>query len=160
MEVVAEQVASQQFFAVEFEDVNTFRYMSIRFWKDKDLCRTFVRQSGLPASDLTGELGSLARLLSVTSTNADIVACSVCSVTFIQTINESVFFSRGVQSCFRFEKLNFATLMHKTSYSVFRRIDFVSVLQTLMISLRGSLTEKWVLGSPIRSKVSSLPCNV
>ena len=53
-----------------------FRSMSVRFWKDKELCWLFVCRSGLPTTDLTGELCSLVRLLSVTSTGADIVACS------------------------------------------------------------------------------------
>ena len=50
--------------------------MSVRFWKGNELCRVFVCRSALPTADLTGELGCLARLLSVFSTQVDIVACS------------------------------------------------------------------------------------
>ena len=44
--------------------------------------------------------------------------------------------------------------MHRTSYSVFGKIDF-SVLQALMVSLGGSLTEDWVMRSPELTKVSN-----
>ena len=68
---------------------------------------------------MTGELGSLARFLSAVSTRPDMVACWGCPVEFAKTIDQSEYFTQGVQSCFRFEHLSLARLMHKTSYSVF-----------------------------------------
>ena len=63
--------------------------------------------------------------------------------------------SQGVQSCFRFEQLSLPTLMHKSKYSVFGQIDFFPVLQALMVSLGGSLTEEWAMRSPELTKVST-----
>ena len=51
--------------------------MSIRFWKGDSLCKTFLCRSGIPSTGLSGKLGALSRLLSVVSTRADVVACSV-----------------------------------------------------------------------------------
>ena len=130
--------------------------MSVRFWKGNDLCHVFVCRSALPTADLTGELGCLARLPSVTSTQVDIVACSGHPVGLIQTINHSSVFSRGVQHCFRFDSLDLPPLMHKQSYSVFGKIDFFSVLRALLISLGNSQGETWTLKSPNLSRVSSL----
>ena len=48
--------------------------MSVRFWKGSELRRVFGCRSALPTADLTGEFGCLARLLSVTSSQVDIVA--------------------------------------------------------------------------------------
>ena len=80
-----------------------------RFWKGNELCRVFVCRSALPSADLTGELGCLARLLSVISTRVDIIACSGDPVGLIQTLNQSSFFNRGIQTCFRFDSLDLPT---------------------------------------------------
>ena len=122
--------------------------MSVKFWKESELCRVFVCRSSLTATDLTGELGSMSRLLSTVSTKPSIVACSGCHPDLARTIDESEFYIQEVQSCFRFEHLSLSRLMHKTSYSVFGKIDFFSVLQALVVSLGGSLVEDWVIRSP------------
>ena len=128
--------------------------MSVRFWKGEELCRVLVCRNGLPSSELTGELGSVSRLLSVVSTRTDIVGCSGCPVDLLSTIDQSLFFTRGLQSCFRFEQVDLPRLMHKLNYSVFGHIDFFSVLNGLVISLGGSLTTDWIQRSPELTRVS------
>ena len=130
--------------------------MTVKFWRGYELCRVFICRSSLPATDVTGELGSLARFLSAVSTQPDVVACSRCHVDFAKTKDQSDYFSQGVQCCFRFEQLSLPTLMHKSKYSVFGQIDFFSVLQALMVSLGGSLTEEWAMRSPELTRVSIL----
>ena len=154
MEDIATQVAATQHFSIEFEDQGTNRLMSLRFWKGSTLCRVFIGRSGLPTTGLTGALGSLARLLSVVSTHADIVACSGCPLDLVRAIDHHPSFPRGIQSCFRFEQLNLQHLMHKRCYSLFGRIDMFSVLQCLFVSLGGSTIEDWVLESPELTRVS------
>ena len=155
MEDIAEQVTSAQHFSIEFEDSGTDRLMFLRYWRETKLCTIFICRSALPAADLYGELGSLSRLLSVVSTDPDIVACSGCSVDYIRTIDQHHHsYSRGTQSCYRFESLDLQLLMHKFTYSVFGRIDMFSVLQCLLVSLGGSVTEDWVLESPELTRVS------
>ena len=155
MEDIAEQVFSAQHFSIEFEDSGTDRLMFLRYWRETKLCTIFICRSALPAADLSGELGSLSRLLSVVSTDPDIVACSGCSVDYIRTIDQHhQSYSRGTQSCYRFESLDLQLLMHKFTYSVFGRIDMFSVLQCLLVSLGGSVTEDWVLESPELTRVS------
>ena len=100
------------------------------------------------------ELGSLSRLLSVVSTAPDIVAISGCAVDLIKTVDHHPAYPRGVQSCFRFELLDLRTLMHKRNYSVFGHIDMFSVLQSLIVSLGGCLSEDWVSESPELVRVS------
>ena len=160
MNDLANQIATTQHFAIEFEDQGVNRLMSVKFWKDNTLCRVYVCRSGLPSSDLTGELGSLSRLLSVVSTKADIVACSGCPVELIQTIDNNVFFPRAVQSCFRFEHLQLQKMMHKPTFSVFGRIDFFSVLKCLVVSLGAASSEDWALQSPELARVSILSSNM
>ena len=156
MSELAEQIATTQCFAIEFENVGVNRLMSIKFWKGDSLCRVFVCRSGLPSADLTGDLGSISRLLSVVSTKADIVAYSGCPVELIQTIDHNEFFPRAVQSCFRFEQLQLQKMMHKPIYSVFGRIEFFSVLKCLIVSLGAATGEDWVLESPDLGQVSIL----
>ena len=154
MEDVAEQVCASQHFGVEFEKRGANRFMSLRFWKGAKLCRLFICRSGLTGAGLTEELGSLSRLLSVVSTAPDIVAISGCAVDLIRTVDHHPAYPRGVQSCFRFELLNLRTLMHKGNYSVFGHIDMFSVLQSLLVSLGGCLSEDWVSESPELVQVS------
>ena len=136
---MAEQVAATQCFGIEYERAGVNRLMSVRFWKGDSLCRVFACRSGLPFLDMTGELGSLSRFLSVVSTKTDIVACSGCPVELICTIDRCGLFSRAVQSCFRFEHLDLQTVMHKPTYSVFGPIDFFfgseKFLAVLMVAL-------------------------
>ena len=130
--------------------------MSLRFWKGREFYRVTVCRSGLPSSELTGELGYLAKLFSVVSTKADIVACSGCPADLLRTIDVMPTTTRAVQSCFRFSQLNLPHLMHKISYSVFGHIDFFSVLKGLVISLGSSLREDWVQRSTELVRVSVL----
>ena len=154
MSHLAEQTTAEQCFAIEFEDRGPNRYMTLRYWEGQNLHRVLICRSQLPATDLTGELGSLSRLLSVVSTKADIVACSGSSVDLLRTIDP--LFSRAVQSCFRFDQLNLSKKMHKTSYSVFGHIDFFSVLRGLVISLGGSHSEDWYQRSPELVQVNNV----
>ena len=156
MSDIAERVATEQCFAIQYEDKGTNRFMSVRFWKGQCICKVLVCRSELPASEPTGELGLLSRLLSVISTKADVVACSGSPADLIRTIDQAPTFVRGIQSCFRFERLDLLGLMHKTSYSVFGHIDFFSVLRGLMISLCGSPSKAWVQRSPELARVSVL----
>ena len=154
MSAVADQISILQCFALEFEDQGPNRFMSVRFWKGQYLCRVVACRSGLPTTDPTGEIGSVARLLSAISTKADVVACSGCPSILIRTIDEIPTSVRPVQSCFRFNQLDLSKLMHKKNYSVFGHIDFFSVLRGLIISLGGSTDEDWVQRSPVLAKVS------
>ena len=98
MSHLAEQITTEQCFAIEFEDWGPNRYMTVRYWEGQNLHRVLICRSQLPATDLTGELGSLSRLLSAVSTKADIVACSGSSVDLLRTVDYSPLFSRAVQS--------------------------------------------------------------
>ena len=106
MSDTAEHVATEQCFAIEFEDKGASRFMSLRNWKGQEICRVVLSRSGLPSTELTGELGSLDRLLSVVSTKADTVACSGCSAALVFFIDEIPASTRTVQSCFRFSQLD------------------------------------------------------
>ena len=154
---MAEQIAATQCVGLEYERAGVNRLMSVRFWKGDSLCKVFVCRSGLPTLDLTGELGSLSRFLSVVSTKADVVACSGCPVEMICIIDRCALFSRAVQSCFRFEHLDLQTMMHKHTYSVFGRIDFFSVLKSLLVSLGSATGEDWVMQSPELAQVGAFP---
>ena len=133
MRNIADQITAEQCFSVEFKEVDSYRFMSVRYWKNNVLSRVFVCRSGLLTTGISGEFESSSRLLSVTSPRRDLVACSGSPANLIRSIDLSEHFTRGVQSCHRFEHLSLQTLMHKSSYSVFGRIDFFSTLQALLV---------------------------
>ena len=154
MEDIAEQVAASQHFEIEFERRGTNRFMSLRYWKGAKLCRVFICRSGFAGVGLTEELGSLSRLLSAISTASDVVAISGCAVDLIRTVDEHPSYPRGVQSCFRFESRDLRVLMHKKNHSVFGHLDMFSVLQSLLVSLGGCLSEDWITESTELVRVS------
>ena len=86
MSDIADHISTSQCFALEFEDEGASRFMSLRYWKGQHLCRVVICHSGLPTTDLTGELVSLTRILSAVSTKADIVACFGCPPDLVRTL--------------------------------------------------------------------------
>ena len=102
MNDIAEHVAIEQCFAIEFEDKGARRFMSLRFRKGLNLCRVLVCRSGLPFTELTGELVSVAPHFSVVTTEADIVACPCCPLDLIRIFDEMPSSTHALQSCFRF----------------------------------------------------------
>ena len=54
---IADQVAAQQCFTIEFEDIGVYRYMSLRFWRGAELGRVFVCRNSHPSTDLAGSWG-------------------------------------------------------------------------------------------------------
>ena len=154
MEDMSKHTIETGMFAVEFERKGHYYHLYIRFWSDSVLSRVYVCRSGVANPDIEGRLGSLSRLLSAISTEPDIVACSGCPLSFIQTIDKSPYFSHAVQYPFRFDLFDLEKMMHKKSFSVLGRIDFFSVMRQLLVSLGGSLEETWTISTPELSKVT------
>ena len=156
MKEVGQQLLTTRQFALEFETSGRFKHCYLRFWREDALVKVFLCRFGLQSPALAGEMGALSRLLSAVSPKPQLVASSGCGADFIQVADDSGVFSHTVQSPFRFESVDLEAVMHKDSYSVFKRIDFFSVLRGLLVSLGGSLTESWTLATPELSKVRFL----
>ena len=131
----SQKVAAKQNFSIEFEDRKTNRLMSFRFWKGITFCEVFICRSGLPSTSLTGELGSLSRLLSVLSLGLislpaqDVQWTSYGPLTTIppsRAVCKVAFHSIG--STFRHSCTSPATVCSGGSV-------FFSVLQCLLVSL-------------------------
>ena len=154
---IGESITSSLQHSVEFEDKRLNRFMYVRFWKDSTLCKVLICRSGVLIRGLNGELGSLARLMSAISTQADLVSCSGVPLDFIKILDKFEFQNRGIQFPFKFNRVPLRDMMHKESYRVFERIDFFSVLQAFVVSLGGCTKETWALNSTQLLKVSELP---
>ena len=153
---IGERVTSDLQYAIEFEDKGLNRFMYARFWKDDVLCKVLICRSGVLVRGLNGELGSLARLMSAISTQADVVSCSGVPSDFIKILNKFEFQNKGIQFPFKLSRTPLREMMHKESFSVFGRIDFFSVLQALVVSLGGCTKEIWALESTHLLKVGNL----
>ena len=51
MSHLAEQIAVEQCFAIEFEDKGPNRYMTVRYWEGQNLHRVLICRSQLPATE-------------------------------------------------------------------------------------------------------------
>ena len=145
---ISSHIGTMGGYSVEFEEKGQVCYVSVRFWRGDSLCKVTLLRFGRTVSFPTGHLGALARLLSALSTSPDLVGCSGCPPEISETLDGSGYFKRSLQNPFRFGDLDLARLLHKHSFSVFGRLDFFSVLEHLILSLGGILSERWSIGLP------------
>ena len=127
--------------------------MYIRFWHSGRLVRVYLKRAGLRQGKTTAELGLISHIVGAISTRPDVVACLGCSPDTVNLLDNCKFLHHGVQSPFRFDCLSVKDLMNKKSYSVFGRVDFFSVLQYLIVSLGGCVSQEWTLTTPELTKV-------
>ena len=130
---IGHHVVSTSFYAVEFEVKGVFLFLPLRFWKDKQLCRV-LRVLGRTSAEVALLSGHLAAI----STRPSLVSCSGCSLELVQLVDNSSLFPLAIQSPQSFEELFLQKLMNKRTHCVFGRIDFVSVLQYLVVFLGGA----------------------
>ena len=149
---IGHHVVSTSFYAVEFEVKGVFLFLHLRFWKDKQLCRVLLKRTGRVLGRTSAEVVLLSGLLAAISTRPSLVSCSGCSWELVQLVDNISLFPLAIQSPKRFEELSFQKLMNKRTHCFFGRIDFVSVLQYLVVFLGGSLSLEFVLLAPELSK--------
>ena len=150
---IGNHVLSTGEYSLEFITQGVFLFVFIRFWRKNELCREFIKRTGRVLGQSTAELSLISLIMSVFSTEPNIVSCSGSTLETIQLVDGSPYSKHGLLRPLRFDDFSIARLMHKESYSVFGRIDFHSVLQYLIIFLGGCLDCDWTLLTPILSKV-------
>ena len=153
---IGHHVVSSSFYAVEFEVRGAFLFIHRRFWKDKQLCRVLLKRTGRVLGRTTSLVVLLSGPLAAISTRPSLVSCSGCSLELVQLVDNSPLFPLAIQSPQRFEEFPLQKLMNKRTNCVFGRIDFVSVLQYLIVFLGGSLNLDYALLAPELSKASQL----
>ena len=142
-------------YSVEFEERGQFCFMSVRFWKENTLCLVTINRFARTVAHPTGFFGTLSRLISAISTQSGLVPVSGCPPEVFQALDEDSYFKKGVQFPFRFDEFELPRIMHRQNFSVFGRVDFFSVLEHLILSLRGTLYQSWTLDAPELVKVIS-----
>ena len=130
-------LASGQF-SVEFESQGVFLLLHLRFWKGDRLCRVYLLKTGRTSGQASAELRLVSSLMAAISSEADLVCCLGATYGLAHMLDNSTVTKHGVQRPTLFDDIAIKKLMHKDSYSVFGRIDFFSILQYLVISLRSS----------------------
>ena len=145
---IAHHVGVKGFYSLEFEQEGLFNYLSVRFWKDQTLVRVRLCRFGFGNEFPKGHFGVISRLMSVFSQRPDIVSCSGCCYSILQTLDESPLTARGIQFPLRFDVFDLRGLLHKPTMSVFGHIDFFSVLQYLVIFMGGARGRPWMLTAP------------
>ena len=153
IEDIGNEVVSAGYYSVEFQTVGVFHHLYLRFWHKGQLVRVYLKRTGLRQGKPAAELSLISNIIGAISTRPDIVACLGGSPKTVNLLDQFKFLQHGVQSPYRFDILSAKNLMNKSSYSVFGRIDFFSVIQFLVISLRGCLSQDWTLTAPELKKV-------
>ena len=145
-------VASGEY-SLEFVKQGVFLLVFIRFWRNGELCRVYLKRTGRVLSQSSAELSLISHVMAALSTSPNLVCCSGSTLETIQLVDNSPYSKYGLQRPLRFEDFSIARLMHRESYSVFGRIDFHSVLRYLIVFLGGCLDCDWTLMTPVLAKV-------
>ena len=95
-------------------------------------------------------------VLSVLSTQPQIVSVSGCPAEVIPLLERSCLFQKGIEYPFRFDALCLPDLMHERWGSVFGTISFFSQLKFLVTFLDGCGGQPWAALMPEFVKVRSL----
>ena len=150
---IGNHVLSTGEYSLEFVKQGVFLFVFIRFWRKDELCRVLKKRNGRVLGQSAAEWSLISFIMSVFSTEHNIVSCSGSTLETIQLVDDSPTSKHSLQRPLRFDDFSIARLMHKESYSVFGRIDFHSVFQNLIIFLGGCLDSDWTLLTPILSQV-------
>ena len=134
----------------------TYSFVSIRFWKGKSLNVVRLLRYRTASEPAAGFLLVLSRLLSVLSTQPQIVSVSGCPAEVIPLLERSCLFQKGIEYPFRFDALCLPDLMHERWGSVFGTISFFSQLKFLVTFLDGCGGQPWAALMPEFVKVRSL----
>ena len=146
-------VVATEEYSLEFVKQGIFLFVFIRFWRKDELCRVFLKRSGLVLGQGSAELCLVSFVLAAFSTRPNLISSSGCSLETIQATDGSSYSKHGLQRPLRFNDFSIARLMQKKSYSIFKRIDCHSVLQNLIAFLSGSLDLYWTVLTRVLAKV-------
>ena len=152
VEDIGTQVMANGLYSIDFEQQGVLLYLHVTVWKGLQLCRVPLLRTGRTIGQTPAEIRTLSVLLSAISCKAQLVCCSGCTLGFLKVVDSCPFFKHGIQCTTRFDDLSAV----KQSYSVFGGIDFISVIQHLVICLSGSLQNEWTVMTPELTKVSVL----
>ena len=114
--------------------------MHIRFWKDKQMCRVFLRQTGRTVNQTSAEIYLISHMLGAISSQTSLVSVNGCTGELIPKLDQSKLFKFGVSSSIRFEEFSVAT--HHVSRA-FGELDFSGRVleQTFSLSRRARGTQ-------------------
>ena len=153
-EDIAVQVTKEGINSLEFTTRKGHCFMAVRFWSGDVIQRVELSQHTLASAYPGNFLGAVARLLSFISAGPNLVSVSGCPSTILQTLEQCGLFKHAVQFPFRFDVMTLPRLMHQKYEGFFGQIDFFSQLKYLVIFLKGSLDQVWMLECP---NLSNLP---
>ena len=137
IEHIGQHVNTTGLYSLEFEYKGSYSVMSIRYWKNSSLvkCQMCLYPS---STDLTtGQLQSIAKVLSAFSAAPQFVCLSGCSLATSRTLETSKLLKKGIEYPFRFNALSLPTLIHSQEGSVFGRIDFYTQLKDFVVFVSG-----------------------
>ena len=161
---IAYQVSVTGQYSLEFEMRGTYSFVSIRFWKGEFLNVVRLLRYRTASEPAAGFLLALSRLLSVLSTQPQIVSVSGCPAELIpllecssrfQSVLASCFFQKVIEYPFLFDAFSLPDLMHERWGSVFGTISFFSQLKFLVAFLDGCSGQPWAALMPEFVKVRS-----
>ena len=158
MNDIGSHVVAASEYSLEFAQEGVFLLVFIRYWRDDQLCRVFLKRTGRLLGLTQADVRLVSNVMGVFSTKPHLVSCTGTTHRTIVLLDQCPYAAYGIQSPPRFEELSQKTIMHKKGYSVFGKIDFFSVVQFVIVCLGGCLDQDWMLVSPELSKVGLRLC--
>ena len=103
---VTAQINANGEYAVEFASDGVFMLAFVRFWRQDELCRVFLKRTGRLQAQTDAEICLLAVIMAAMSTTPKLISCTGCSVRTVQLMDLSPYSSFYVKSPPRFEELS------------------------------------------------------
>ena len=150
---IADVVGKEGVLSLEFKRSAVRRSSSLCFWEGKNLVMMALTHCSRDVPVVKGNMSLVAQLLSLVSTGPTFVCCGGPDSDFIKTLDRDPTRKAGVQYLFIMSSFQVGKLMHKTSFSVMRKIGMFSMLKTLVVRVSGMLDEPWVQSTRYSEKV-------
>ena len=154
MSDIAHHVNISSKYSLEFESTGLHCVVSIRFWKGDNLSTVCLLRYRLASDPAAGMLTAIARIFSFLSRQPKLVSVSGCPSELITILEQSKRLTKWIQCPFRFDAYSLPRIMHQRWGSVFRGINFFSLLRFLVTFLDGCQDQIWATESPELSKVN------
>ena len=123
--------------SLKFESMGAYCFISIRFWKEDNICVVKLFRYRLACEPIAGLPNAIYRLLSVLSARQQIVSVSGCPPEVLPLLERSSYFDKGIQYPFKFDAFSLPRLMHQRWDCVFGGVSFFLRLPLLVTFLDG-----------------------
>ena len=156
MKVLREVIGSGEQYGLVFEDALGDRRVHLSFWRNDSLVTLALFSCDRLTESENLDFLILSRLFAALNRSCCPVSCVGVKLNLIKTLDRYFQPATGILAHAPISSRTFEKLLTNPSNLVFGRVDVISVIEHIMMRLRGAHNEAWFLQSPTLLQVGSL----